>query len=145
MYNVNTMAVSADRLFEEIINLKSVQQMKASVSSAIKYGAIVGGTTIISGILGGPMGLTAGGVISSCVAGFMSRGTLRSVPYILSETSPKEREKLTQLVRDLLISKHIYTLRDFVLSINSNEQLIEAIIQIIIMFLSEMGYNCYKT
>ena len=139
------MALSADRLFEEIINLKSVQQMKASVSSAIKYGAIVGATTIISGILGGPMGLTAGGVISSCVAGYMSRETLQSVPYILCETTPKEREKLMQLVRDLLISKHIYTLRDFILSINSNEQLIEAIIQIIIMFLSEMGYNCYKT
>lgn len=54
------MALSADRLFEEIINLKSVQQMKVSVSNAIKYGAIVGTTTIISGILGGPMGLAAG-------------------------------------------------------------------------------------
>ena len=103
------MALSADRLFEEIINLKSVQQMKGSVKSTIKYGAIVGATTMISGILGGPMGLTAGGVISSCVAGYMSRETLQSVPGILCETTPKEREKLMQLVRDLLISKHIYT------------------------------------
>ena len=138
------MSLSKGRLFEEIINLEPVKKMKASVDSAIKYGTIVGAATIISGIFGGPRGLAAGGIISSCVAGYMSRETLKSVPDILRyDTTPEQREKLVQLVRDVLSKNGIHELCDFILSTKSNEGIRETIIQIVIMFLTQRGYKCY--
>ena len=139
------MSLSTDRLFEEIINLEPVKQMKASVNSAIKYGTMVGAATAVSGILGGSKGLVAGGIISSCIVGYMSRDTLKSVPDILCyDTTPQQREKLVKLVRDLLTKNRIYKLCDFIQCIRTREQFTENIIQIVIKFLSEMGYKCQK-
>lgn len=89
--------------------------------------------------------LFLGGIISSCVAGYMSRETLKSVPDILCyDTTPEQREKLMQLISDVLIKNRIYKLCDFIQSIRTRKQLTENIIQIVIKFLSEMGYKCHK-
>ncbi|XP_076666392.1 uncharacterized protein LOC143367985 [Andrena cerasifolii] len=139
------MSLSKNRLFKEIINLEPVKQMKASVHSAVSYGTAVGAATAISGILGGSKGLVAGGIISSCIAGYMSRGTLKSVPDILCyETTPEQREKLVQLILDYLTKNHIYTLCEFIQSMRTRKQFTEKIIRIVIKFVSEMGYKCHK-
>ncbi|XP_076246943.1 protein Nazo [Calliopsis andreniformis] len=139
------MSLSTTALFEEIVTLEAVQRMQVSVKSAVKYGTLIGTATIVSGILGGPVGLAVGGVVSSCVAGYASRNTLQSVPYILlHKTSPQQRKELTEKICDLFKSRHINinTIYDFILAIKNNGQLEEAIIQILIMFLtSEMGLN----
>lgn len=137
------MTIPTNDLLTEVLKLEAVQQMKASVRSAIKYGSIVGVSSIIGGILGGSKGLTIGGLVSSCVAGYMSEGNLKSVPYIIcNETTPEQREKLAQLIINLLSSKHITTLRNFILSAHTSEDLVAAIVQILIMFLSsELGMS----
>lgn len=54
------MAFSTDGLLEAVVKLEPVQRMKVCINTAMKYGVLVGATTFVSGILGGPMGLTIG-------------------------------------------------------------------------------------
>lgn len=71
----------------------------------------------------------------------MSKDNLQSVPHILcNETTPDQKQKITQAICGLIKSKHINTIRDFILALKDNRQLEEALIQILVMFLtSEMG------
>ncbi|CAL7941740.1 unnamed protein product [Xylocopa violacea] len=138
------MAFPTNDLLKEVSKLDSVQQMKASVQSAIKCGMLVGASTILGGILGGRVGLTIGGVVSSCLAGYAAHENLQSVPYIICyETTPEQRKKLADMIINLLTSRHITTLRDFILSVRNNKELEDAIIQILIMFLSTELNMCY--
>lgn len=55
------MDFSTNNLLEEVLKLDVVKNLKVSVQSSVKYGTIVGLSTIAGGILGGPIGLSAGG------------------------------------------------------------------------------------
>lgn len=52
--------LSTDSVIEEVSKLDSVKRMRASINTAIKYGSMVGAITMVSGILGGPVGFAAG-------------------------------------------------------------------------------------
>nr|XP_034180187.1 protein C19orf12 homolog [Osmia lignaria] len=132
--------LSTNSVIEEISKLQCVKRMRASVNTAIKYGTMVGAITITSGILGGPVGLAVGGMISSCALGFMSQGELKSVPDILLyDTTPEQREKLAKLIMQLVKSKPT-TICDFIYDIGNDTQLQQTIIQVLTAFLfAELG------
>ncbi|XP_076757711.1 uncharacterized protein LOC143427444 [Xylocopa sonorina] len=136
------MAFKTDELLHEVTKLDAVQRMKASARSTLKCGAIVGASTIIGGILGGRVGLTLGGIASSLIVGYAAPEDLQSVPYIIIyETTPEQRTKLATKIIELLKTKYITQLRDFILAAD-NVELQAAIVQILIMFLnSEFGMS----
>lgn len=124
-------------ILEEVSKLEAVKKIQVSVQSSVKYGAIVGASTIISGILAGPVGIAVGGVISSCVAGLMSQGEFKSVIHVLlHETTPEEKEKLAELIRELFHPRHISTMRDFIFNLRNNAQFQTLIVQLIITFVT---------
>ncbi|XP_076662028.1 protein C19orf12 homolog [Halictus rubicundus] len=133
----------ADNLLNEVLKLNCVNKLKVSVANSLKYGSLVGAVTIMSGIIGGPMGLAVGGAMSSCVAGYASYGKFKSVPHILlNETTPEQRKKLSEELSKLVNARNIKTLQDFIFAINNNKTLSQTIVQILIMFLSsEMHYK----
>ncbi|XP_003707149.1 protein Nazo [Megachile rotundata] len=132
-------------ILEEVSKLEAVKKIQVSVNSSIKYGAMVGIATVVSGILAGPVGITAGGILSSCVAGLMSQGEFKSVTYILLyETSPQEKEKLAQLIREQLNSKNINTMRDFILNIQNSVELQMLIVQLITGFVTNYLHRTVK-
>lgn len=54
------MGFSTDELLEEVLQYPAVQNMKVTVNSCGKYALIVGGSTFLGGVIGGPVGLAAG-------------------------------------------------------------------------------------
>lgn len=122
--------------WEEVLEFDAVKNLKVSVQSSVKYGTIVGLSTIAGGIVGGPIGLSVGGILSSIIATYVAQNEFKSVPYVIwNETTPEQRRQLTKLIIDFLNSKHIKTLKDFVLSIPNDTSLQEGLIQILISFL----------
>ncbi|XP_026673735.1 protein C19orf12 homolog [Ceratina calcarata] len=140
------MAFPTDDVLKEVSKLEPVQKMRASVQSAVKYGAMIGASAIAGGIIAGPVGLAVGGIVSSCLAGKASCGQLQSVPYIImNELTHEQRRELAGRITNLLESQHVTTIRDIVLSASSNADLQAAIVQILIMFLSSELGMCIKT
>ena len=137
------MFLSNDIVFKEIIKLEPVQAMRASVDPRFKYEAIdVGATTFISGILGGANAATIGSLIGGYLATGMINETIKSVPHILrNEITPEQRERLAQLVRNRLLKNDIYTLGEFRHSVTTSQALMGIIIQIVMVFLSDIGYK----
>ncbi|XP_053995183.1 protein C19orf12 homolog [Hylaeus anthracinus] len=134
-----------DELLEEILNLQPLKEMKFTITSSIKYGTIVGAATIVSGILGGPVGLTVGGVVSSCIVGYVSGQEYESVPYILLyKTTPAERQKLLKVILNYL-RKHDVTIIKILYTLHSKEALISGIQKIIREFLMELDLKVAKT
>ncbi|XP_043788163.1 protein C19orf12 homolog [Apis laboriosa] len=130
------MDFSTNNLLEEVLKLDVVKNLKVSVQSSVKYGTIVGLSTIAGGIVGGPIGLSVGGILSSLIATWVAQNEFKSVPYIVwNETTPEQRRKLAKLIIDFLNSKHIKKLKDFVFSIPNDTSLQEGLIQILISFL----------
>ncbi|XP_053986349.1 protein C19orf12 homolog isoform X2 [Hylaeus volcanicus] len=131
-------------LLEEILNLQAVKEMKFTTTSSIKYGTIVGAATIVSGVLGGPVGLTVGGIVSSCIAGYVCQ-EYESVPYILlCKATPAERQKLLKVILNYL-RKHNVTIVETLYALHSKEALILGIQKIIREFLMELGLEVVKT
>lgn len=136
------MSLSKDILFKEIIKLEPVQAMRASVDPRYKYEAIVGITSFISGILGGAKAATIGGLIGGYLATCMIDETINSVPHILrNEITPEQRERLVQLVHNHLLKNNIYTLDKFRHSVTTSQALMGMIVQIVMVFLSDIGYK----
>lgn len=54
------MSFSTDELLEEVLQYPAVQNMKVTVYSSGKYAMIVGGSTFLGSVIGGPLGLALG-------------------------------------------------------------------------------------
>lgn len=129
-------------ILQEVSKLEAVKKMKASVNSSIKYGVLVGLATTVSGILAGPVGLAAGGIISGCAACLASQGEFKSVVYILLyETSPQEKETLAKLIRDQLNLKNINTISKFIHTIENSTELQMILVELITGFVT---YNLHR-
>ncbi|XP_076303326.1 protein C19orf12 homolog [Lasioglossum baleicum] len=137
------MSSFGDSLLKEVVKLDCVNQLKVSVANSLKYGSLVGVATVMSGIAGGPIGLAIGGAMSGCIAGYVSYGKYKSVPSILlNETTPEQRNKLSEELFKVVNAKNINTIKEFVFAMNSNKEFTQVIIQLLIMFLSsEMKYK----
>ncbi|XP_053971273.1 uncharacterized protein LOC128872517 [Hylaeus volcanicus] len=129
-----------DNMFlNKVSHLDCIKQMKASVDSAITYGAIVGATTIFSSILGGRTGLVVGGVAGSLLAGYAASGKFESVSYILMhKLTTEEREELLKEIRNYLVS-HGTSIRDFIYSASTSQNLQEGIKAIVTSLLVKKG------
>ncbi|XP_054001682.1 uncharacterized protein LOC128888644 [Hylaeus anthracinus] len=130
----------ADNMFlNKVLHLDCIKQMKASVESAVKYGTIVGATTIVSSILGGRTGFIVGGVAGSLLAGYAANGKYESVPNILMyKLTTKEREELLNEIRDYLVL-HGTSIRDFIYSASTSQYLQEGIKAIVASLLVKKG------
>ncbi|XP_031846269.1 protein Nazo [Nomia melanderi] len=140
------MSLTQENVLTELSNLDCVKQLKINSSTALKYGMVVGLATAACGVLAGPVGLTIGGVVSSCVVGYKSNGKFKSAIHILLyETTPEQKRKLHKEIMKYLNIRHIKTIYDFVRSMTTNQEVMNAVINIIIMFItSELHYNVTK-
>ncbi|EPQ11043.1 hypothetical protein D623_10009545 [Myotis brandtii] len=69
----------------------------------VREGALVTVTMVtIGGLVLGPLGLFLGGTFGGFLSFWMSRGKFKSVPQILKELPPAEKEKLRRHVRDIV-------------------------------------------
>lgn len=84
-----------------------------------------------------------GSIIGTCIAEYMSSETSKPVPHILHyETTPDQRGRLVQLVLSYLTRNNIFTLDEFIHSVTTSQAFMGVIIQIVIVFLSDIGYKC---
>ncbi|XP_036159408.1 protein C19orf12-like [Myotis myotis] len=91
---------------EDAMNLLSdiwnAEQMKAAFKNVKQSLLVTGVMMVLGAIVMGPPGLAAGGGVGGCLSFWMSRGKFKSVPQILKELPPAEKEKLRRRVRDIV-------------------------------------------
>lgn len=137
------MSLPTEKLLGTVAKMPAIKKIKLTVATSLKCGAMVGSVTAISGILGGPIGLALGGLVSSGIAAYMNSGDLTSVPYILLyETTNEEKEELGRLLRSCLNSHHIHYMYEFIDAIGNNRTIEAAVVEVVTTFLSaQLGHK----
>ncbi|XP_071959636.1 protein C19orf12 homolog isoform X2 [Antedon mediterranea] len=88
------MPVSADELIRLLSVLAEEENLRVTVKETMKAGVMAGTGATIGGLMGGPLGIAVGGTCGSLVAAYMTNGKFKSVPQILQEMSPEQKERL---------------------------------------------------
>lgn len=73
----------------------------------------------------------------SCLAAYLSQGKFKTVTEIVNEDLTEEqKEKLADEVRKCLTAQNIFTIAEFALRLQSNDLLLEAVVQIVRQFIT---------
>ncbi|XP_070254055.1 protein C19orf12-like [Myotis yumanensis] len=77
-------------------------EMKAAVKHVKQSLLVTSAMMVVGAMVMGPPGLAVGGTIGGFLSFWMSKGKFKSVPQILKELPPAEKEKLCRQVRDIV-------------------------------------------
>ncbi|XP_017756652.1 PREDICTED: protein C19orf12-like [Eufriesea mexicana] len=131
------MSLSLDKVLELVLKTESVQDLKVSIYSSMKYGTLVGASTVIGGLLAGPIGLTMGGVVSSIIMGCYAKDKFESLSYVIyHRMTPEERQKISKQLLEFITMKNILTLNNLALFLVGDASFVQQIIQLLIAYLA---------
>ncbi|KAL7298010.1 hypothetical protein TKK_0009018 [Trichogramma kaykai] len=138
------MAIATQDLLEAISDLTTIREMKVALNVSTQCGLIVGATTFLGGLLGGPTGIAAGGILGTFMSSYHANGKFKSVPEILAtEATPAQKEKLAEALKKILTKENIFTLVQLAATIQSDRALLDAIQNVVRQFVTaDMGYKC---
>ncbi|XP_019499635.1 PREDICTED: protein C19orf12 homolog [Hipposideros armiger] len=99
------MPVMVEDIMKLLCSISEHEKIKTAVKHS-KRAAVLGASIIfVGGLVGGPQGIAVGGIIGGVLGAWMTRGQFQSIPQILMELPPAERQKLakeaTNILRDL--------------------------------------------
>ncbi|XP_041321850.1 protein C19orf12 homolog, partial [Pyrgilauda ruficollis] len=83
----------ADDVMTMLTHIATVTGMKAAVTHSCRGAAVASPFIIVCGMLFGPVGIFIGGALGGLIA-WMTSEDFKSVPQVLMELSPAERQKL---------------------------------------------------
>ncbi|XP_033117265.1 protein C19orf12 homolog isoform X2 [Anneissia japonica] len=111
------MPVSADELIRLLSVLAEEENLRVTVKETMKAGVMAGTGATIGGLMGGPLGIAVGGTCGSLFAAYMTNGKFKSVPQILQEMKPEQKQKLYaqyQIILQGLDYSDIYDLQKLI-------------------------------
>ncbi|XP_050292746.1 protein C19orf12 homolog [Anthonomus grandis grandis] len=115
-------------LIEVCSTLAEQENLKVTITSSAKGALYVGAATFIGGVLGGPLGMAAGGVLSSLSVAFSSQGKFKSVVQIIAEMSEEQQVRLATSVQNAIKSVRPEELVGLLSLVMTNATLKEAIL-----------------
>ncbi|NXQ27083.1 CS012 protein, partial [Alaudala cheleensis] len=98
------MPIRTDDVMALLSHVASVKGMKAAVANSGRGALVTGASAFVGGVLGGPPGIAVGGAVGGLI-GWMTSGQFKSVPQILLELPPAEKQKLC--AEAMAVVKHL--------------------------------------
>lgn len=68
------MPINNEQVLQVVTELKEVQGMRVTINESGKWAAITGAGVFVGGLLLGPVGIAAGGIVGGCIGAMNSRG-----------------------------------------------------------------------
>ncbi|XP_064579099.1 protein C19orf12 homolog [Zonotrichia leucophrys gambelii] len=87
------MPLRVDDVMALLSHVATVKGMKAAVANSGRGAMLTGASAFVGGMLGGPPGIAVGGALGGLL-GWMTSGQFKSVPQVLMELPPAEKQKL---------------------------------------------------
>ncbi|XP_058804496.1 protein C19orf12 homolog [Phymastichus coffea] len=137
------MSIPTSELLEAISEVSSIQEMKVTVKVTATCAIIAACSTLVGGLIAGPFGIAAGGLIGTAAAFSYGHGKFKSVPQVLAQdATPEQREKLAKAIRSILNARNILVVAQFVEAMRTDEKLLQDVKLVIRDFLKKaMGYH----
>lgn len=121
------LAISGEKIYNILLEIsKANTELGVTIGESLKGAATMGASTstgaLVGGLLGGPVGMIAGGAIG--FFGGASYTAANTKPFkplmdVISEMSEKDKRKLVSIARDILKREGIDLARDIVGSYGS--------------------------
>ncbi|KAM4767291.1 protein C19orf12 homolog isoform 1-T1 [Cyanocitta cristata] len=92
-FGLAEMPVRVDDVMKLLVSIANAKGMKAAVTHSGRGALLTGASAFVGGLLAGPPGIAAGGVVGGLL-GWITSGDFKPVPQILMELPASERQKL---------------------------------------------------
>ncbi|XP_071532384.1 protein Nazo-like isoform X2 [Panulirus ornatus] len=93
------MPINTQEVLSVVEQLCEEENLRVAFKESLKGGAIAGSSTVIGGLLAGPLGLALGGAVGGLTAAFLSQGKFKSVASIIrNDLTPAQKERLANSV-----------------------------------------------
>ncbi|XP_054567058.1 protein C19orf12 homolog [Eptesicus fuscus] len=106
------------------------QKMKATWEHATRAITVTGVTMMIGAMVAGPPGLFIGGTVGGLIGACMSWGKFKSVPQMLKELPPAEKEKLRCQVSDILTDLKGTDIKELTKQVMANKAVQEKLLEL---------------
>ncbi|XP_054567059.1 protein C19orf12 homolog [Eptesicus fuscus] len=138
------MSLARSLTVEEALDLLSKvwpgNEMKATVRHTRNAIAVTGFLMAIGGLAIGPPGLAVGGAVGGLIGAYMSWGKFKSVPQMLKELPPAEKEKLRCQVSDILTDLKWTDIKELTKQVMANKAVQEKLLKLTLSFVThKMG------
>ncbi|XP_058798581.1 protein C19orf12 homolog [Phymastichus coffea] len=137
------MFIETKELFDVIVELSTIKEMKVALNTTVECGVVAAISTMIGGLVAGPPGIAAGGLVGTLISSCHANGKFKSVPEILmKDTTQQQKEKLANALRNFLTKENIITIVQLITASQNNPLLLQSIKKIVRDFLmTNMGYR----
>ncbi|KAL2093796.1 hypothetical protein ACEWY4_011108 [Coilia grayii] len=87
--------------------LSANEQIETAITHTGKAGAAGGAMMMAGGLIGGPPGIVVGAVVGGVLGYWMTNGQFKSIPQVIMEMTPDQKQKLYADVMPILGSRPI--------------------------------------
>ncbi|XP_071532380.1 protein Nazo-like isoform X1 [Panulirus ornatus] len=107
------MPINTQEVLSVVEQLCEEENLRVAFKESLKGGAIAGSSTVIGGLLAGPLGLALGGAVGGLTAAFLSQGKFKSVASIIrNDLTPAQKERLANSVWVFLRNRSVWDLAE---------------------------------
>ncbi|NXB57434.1 CS012 protein, partial [Struthidea cinerea] len=129
------MPIRIDDVMKLLVHVASMKGMKAAVTHSGRGALLTGASAFVGGLLAGPPGIAAGGVVGGFL-GWMTSGDFKPVPQILMELPASEQQKLCGEAMALFKNLQWTDAAQLIALVMANAALKEKVIGVLITYLS---------
>ncbi|NXD94763.1 CS012 protein, partial [Chaetorhynchus papuensis] len=129
------MSARIDDVMNLLVRVSSAKGMKAAVTHSGRGALLTGASAFVGGLLAGPPGIAAGGVVGGLL-GWITSGDFKPVPQILMELPTSERQKLCNEAMAVIKNLDWTDAAQLVGLVMANAALKEKLVGVLISYLS---------
>ncbi|NXH37892.1 CS012 protein, partial [Dicaeum eximium] len=129
------MPIPIDDVMALLSHVATVKGMKAAVAHSGRGAMLTGASAFVGGMLGGPPGIALGGAVGGLI-GWMTSGQFKSVPQILLELPPAEKQKLCTEAMAVVKNIHWTDAAQLIALVMSNSALTEKVLGVLTTYLT---------
>ncbi|NXJ21853.1 CS012 protein, partial [Dicrurus megarhynchus] len=129
------MSTRIDDVMKLLTRIATVKGMKAAVTHSGRGALLTGASAFLGGLLAGPPGIAAGGVVGGLL-GWITSGDFKPVPQILMELPASERQKLYDEAMAVVKNLHWTDAAQLIALVMTNSTLSEKMLGVLTSYLS---------